>query len=113
MADEDRKAPERWQGMAREDKIALIVIGAVLGGLFVAAALAVRWVGATVFGIFVGAGAGMGFGSAFIAALVIAFAFMIVFALVAGDGMIGELPTMLVGFFIMVAFFTATLAIMF
>lgn len=113
MAEQDDKVPERRQGMAREDKIALGVIGAIIGGIFIGGALAVRWVGATAFGVFAGAGAGMGFGSAFIAAIVIAFFVMIIFALVAGDGMIGELPTMLVGFFIMVAFFTASLAILF
>lgn len=113
MDDQDDKAPKRRQGMAREDKIALGVIGVVLAGIFIAVAVTVRWIGMAMFGVFAGAGAGMGFGSAFLAAIVIAFIVIIIFALVAGDGVIGELPTVLVGFFIMVIFFTATLAILF
>jgi hypothetical protein len=35
----------------------------------------------------------------------------VVFALVAGDGVVGELPVMLVFFFVMVAFFTLSIAI--
>lgn len=35
---------------------------------------------------------------------------MITFALVSGNGALGELPTVVIGFFVMVAFFTLSIA---
>ncbi|MDW3118001.1 hypothetical protein [Roseovarius sp.] len=69
------------------------------------------WVLSGVFGLAVGVSAGVGFRDAFIAAIVVSVLLMIVFAVVAGDGALGELTTMVIGFFVMVAFFTVSIAL--
>jgi hypothetical protein len=97
----------RKEGMHTEDKVLIgILVVAALGLLLLA-----RWVVTSLFGVAVGASAGIGFRDAFIAALVISFLVITIFAVVAGDGALGELTAMIVGFFIMVIFFTLSIAI--
>ena len=48
---------------------------------------------------------------AFLTALPLSFAVIILFALVAGDGLVGELGAMLLGFFVMLIFFTGSIAL--
>jgi hypothetical protein len=104
---EKGRSDVRNKPMPTEDKVLLAVLGlvaiAVLAGL--------RWLLSGMFGIAVGASAGVGFRDAFIAAIVLSISLMIMFAVVAGDGALGELTTMVIGFFVMVAFFTVTIAL--
>lgn len=58
------------------------------------------------------AGAGIGLRDAFLISIPISFSVIILFALVAGDGLIGELGAMLIGFFVMLLFFTGSIAIL-
>lgn len=97
----------RDKPMPTEDKVLL----AVLGFVAIAALVGLRWVLSGMFGLAVGASTGVGFRDAFIAAIVVSVLLMIVFAVVAGDGALGELTTMVIGFFVMVAFFTVSIAL--
>lgn len=97
----------RDKPMPTEDKVLLAVLGLVAIGVLVG----LRWVLSGMFGLAVGASAGVGFRDAFIAAIVVSVLLMIVFAVVAGDGALGELTTMVIGFFVMVAFFTVSIAL--
>lgn len=101
------RADVRNKPMPTEDKVLLAVLGLVAIGSLVG----LRWVLSGVFGLAVGASAGVGFRDAFIAAIAVSVLLMIVFAVVAGDGALGELTTMVIGFFVMVAFFTVSIAL--
>lgn len=97
--------------MAREDKIALTVIS-VIGAVVVLVLLYALRVLLQISGIVIDASSdGIGFRSAFFASLGISFVFMIIFAFFAGDGVIGELGIMLTGFFVMIVFFTVSIAL--
>jgi hypothetical protein len=97
--------------MAREDRIAFAVILGLICLIF----LGVIWALSAILGPMGGAvgavQAGIGLRDAFLIALPVSFAVIILFALVAGDGLVGELGGMLVGFFVMLLFFTGTIAI--
>lgn len=102
----DEKKP-----MAREDKIVLTVIGVVAMVIILGVLIAIR-------ALMIGAGVafemmndGVGLKAAFITSLVLSFAFIILFALVAGEGVVGELGIMLIGFFVMLLFFTFSIAL--
>jgi hypothetical protein len=105
-------APKR-NGMAREDRIAFGVILGLICLIF----LGVIWALSTILGPMGGAvgavQAGIGLRDAFMIALPVSFAVIILFALVAGDGLVGELGPMLIGFFVMLLFFTGTIATIF
>ena len=102
---------EQKRRMAREDKIVLSVIIAVLSLLFIGGLLLIQ-AGLALFGYATeGMSDGIGMRSAFLISLAISFIFMIVFAFIAGDGVMGELGLMLVGYFIMVIFFTVSIAV--
>jgi hypothetical protein len=102
---------EHKSRMAREDKIVLSVIIAVLSLLFIGGLLLIQ-AGLALFGYATeGMSDGIGMRSAFLISLAISFIFMIVFASIAGDGVVGELGLMLVGYFIMVIFFTVSIAV--
>lgn len=102
--------PDR-RGLERADKIALAVVGIVGAVLTLGVLFAARWVLAGVFGIIDLETGGVGWRDAFIAAIVVSFGVIIVFALVAGDGLLGELPLVLSGFFVLIAFFTLSIAL--
>jgi len=108
----DPEPTPKSPGMPREDKIAFGVILAVvcLIGLGLIWALS----GALgLFGVAIGATqAGIGLRDAFLVSVPISFAVIILFALVAGDGIVGELGAMLIGFFVMLIFFTGAIAIL-
>jgi hypothetical protein len=108
-SDEENKAqPDvRDKPVPIEDKILIAVLGLIAIGILVA----VRWVLSGAFGLAVGASAGVGFRDAFIAAIVVSALIIIAFAIVAGDGALGELTTMVIGFFVMIAFFTISIAV--
>lgn len=97
--------------MPREDKMAF---GVILG-LICLIGLGLIWAlsGALgLFGVAVGATqAGIGLRDAFLISVPISFAVIILFALVAGDGVVGELGMMLIGFFVMLIFFTGAIAV--
>ncbi|MBC6438723.1 MAG: hypothetical protein GDA52_11510 [Rhodobacteraceae bacterium] len=95
------------QPIPTEDKVLLGLLAVFALGVI----LGVRWVMVAVFDAAVGASAGVGFREAFIASLVISFFLIVVFALVAGDGALGELTMVIFGFFLMVAFFTISIAV--
>jgi hypothetical protein len=64
-------------------------------------------------GIAIGAAeTGVGVRDAFLVSVPISFAVILLFALVAGDGLVGELGVMLIGFFVMLLFFTGSIAIL-
>ena len=103
----------RKAGIAKEDQIVLAVMAVIAAAVFIGCALTVRWVLQGMFGAFDDAAAGIGFRSAFLLGTGLATALMVLFAIVAGDGLLGELPTMIIGFFVMIAFFTMTIAFVF
>lgn len=98
-------------GMPREDKIAF---GLILAAVCLAGLVLIRAFGGLldVLGIVIGATeAGVGVRDAFLASIPISFVVIILFTLVAGDGLVGELGVMLIGFFVMLLFFTGAIAI--
>lgn len=99
------------RGLEREDKIALAVIGGAGALVVLGCLLALRWLLAGVMGIIDLETGGVGWRDAFVTAIVVSVAFILVFALFAGDGIVGELPTMILGFFLMLAFFTVSIAL--
>lgn len=117
MSDSDRPGlPEaqddiRNRPMHTEDKVLLAILAIFLPAIALGLIFVCRWIMAGMFGMAVGASEGVGFRDAFISAIVISTLLMIVFALVAGDGAMGELATMIVGFFLMVTFFTVAIAL--
>lgn len=101
---------EKKTGVPREDKVALLVILLGSAAIIIGILYAIRAL-LQMFGVVLDTAAdGVGFRSAFIAAVGLSFFFMLIFALFAGDGVIGELGVMLFGFFIMIAFFTVSIA---
>jgi len=97
--------------LEKDDKIALSVLIA-LGVVFTLVILfVIRWFFASVMGIIDLDTGGVGWRSAFVVAIILSFLFIFIFALVAGDGVIGELGIMVVSFFVMVLFFTVSIAV--
>jgi len=103
----DPRPDVRDKPMPTEDKVLLTVLGLVV----VAVLVGLRWLLSGVFGLAVGASSGVGFRDAFIAAIAVSVLLIIMFTVVAGDGALGELTTMIIGFFVMVAFFTVSIAL--
>lgn len=99
-------------GMETSDKVVLIAAAIIFGGLFILAALLLEGVIVGVTGIVGGIGAGIGILGALPIAIALSIALMVLFGLVAGDA-VGELPTMLAGFFLMTAFFTVVIAVIY
>jgi hypothetical protein len=99
------------RGLEREDRIALGVIGLAGAVVVIGCLLAARWLLAGVTGVIDLETGGVGWRDAFVAGIVASVGFVLVFALFAGDGVVGELPTMLAGFFVMLAFFTVSIAL--
>ena len=97
----------RNRPMPTEDKVLLAILALVAIGLLVG----LRSVLTGVFGVAAGASSGIGFRDAFLYAIGLSIALMVLFAFVAGDGALGELGVMIIGFFVMVAFFTLTIAL--
>ena len=81
-----------------------------VGGVVFALLWTVKTVGTGLFGWFATAEAGIGFKDALLYSVFITVPLIAALAVVAGDGLIGELPTMLVAFFLFVAFFTFSLS---
>ena len=108
----DPEPKPKPRGMPREDKVAFgLILAAVclvglgliwgLGGLL------------DLLGVPIGAAeTGVGLRDAFLVSVPIAFAVIILFTLVAGDGLVGELGVMITGFFVMLLFFTGAIAIL-
>ncbi|MEP3669206.1 MAG: hypothetical protein ABJN42_20965 [Roseibium sp.] len=99
--------------MSQGDKIALSAIGAVFLVIALGLMLVAKWFLSTFFGMFQTIDDGLGFRTAFLIGTGISFATIILFAIVAGEGVVGELPTMIIGFFVMILFFTLSLAMVF
>lgn len=97
--------------LEKDDKIAITVLALLIGGVTISCLLVFRWLFVGVLGLIELDSGGVGWRSAFLSSIVLSFLFLVVFALVAGDGVVGELPVMLVFFFVMVAFFTLSIAI--
>jgi hypothetical protein len=96
--------------MEREDKIAGIVLTIVIGVVSFALLYFVKYIGISVFGWFESTDQGVGFKDAFPTAIGLSVLITLVFAFFAGDGLLGELPTVIAGFFIFVLFFTFSIA---
>lgn len=107
----DQEPNRRPSRMPREDRIALgLILAAIcligLGLIWGLSALL------GLLGVVIGATeAGVGLRDAFLVSVPIAFGVILLFALVAGDGLIGELGVMITGFFVMLLFFTGAIAI--
>lgn len=100
--------------MAKEDKIGLTVIIAVLCGLLFGAMKIVQIIGRTFFNAFEAGAAGIGHSTAFIYGVILSFLIIIVLAVISGGGeLLGELPFVILGFFIFVVFFTLSIALLF
>ena len=95
----------------KDDKIALGVIAAVGAAITLGVLLAIRWLFAGVLGIVNLDDGGVGWQTAFVSAIVLSFLFVLIMAVVAGDGVIGEFGLMVIAFFLMMAFFTVSIAI--
>lgn len=111
----EREEPPQYhdqkKAMAREDKIVLTAIIALMSVLFIGGLMMIK-AGLAFFGYATESMSdGIGLRSAFLASLAISFLFMIVFASVAGDGVVGELGLMLIGYFVMLIFFTVSIAV--
>lgn len=98
--------------MAREDRVAF---GLILAAICLIG-LGLIWVISALLGLFgfaIGAAeTGVGLRDAFLVSVPIAFGVILLFALVAGDGLIGELGVMITGFFVMLLFFTGSITIL-
>jgi len=93
--------------MDRKDKAALKVIGIVLAVLSLLVLFGVRWVAGLI-----GVGSeGVGWQTAFVSALIVSTVLVVVFAIASGDGLIGEMPTVVAAFFLFTAFFTVSIAL--
>jgi hypothetical protein len=110
MEDKDKK-PKEPRRMPIEDKVAFGAILFVIGGLIIGALMLIRYFLGTMVVVADGMSQGVGLRTAFLWAIGLSVTFMVLFALVAGDGVIGELTVMLVGFFVMLIFFTFSIAI--
>ena len=84
----------------------MVLICGILFGLM----WGIHVVGSSVFGWFDAADAGLGIKSSLIAAVVISTILILLFTVVAGDGLVGELPSVVIGFFLLTAFFTFSIA---
>jgi len=96
--------------MEKEDKIAFSVFLAITSALIFGLMWGVKLIGAALFGWFDAADAGVGIKEALVGAIVLSTVLLIFFAVVAGDGVIGELPSMIIGLLIFTAFFTLSIA---
>jgi hypothetical protein len=96
--------------MEKEDKIAFTLILSVLCGLIFAVLWGIKLAGGLLFGWFESADVGVGLKDALIAGVVLSTILVVIFAVFAGDGVVGELTTMIVGFFIFTTFFTFSIA---
>lgn len=100
--------PPATKGLETSDKIAMVVAATIIGAGFIIAAVLLK----SVITAMIGVSAGVGILGALPIAIGISIVLMIVFGLVAGDA-VGELPTMLMGFFLMTGFFTIVIAIIY
>lgn len=106
---EPNRRPAR---MPREDRVALwLILAAIcligLGLIWGLSALL------GLLGVVIGATeSGVGLRDAFLVSVPIAFGVILLFTLVAGDGLIGELGVMITGFFVMLLFFTGAILIL-
>jgi hypothetical protein len=97
--------------MQKEDKFAFAILALVLCVVLVGILYALKFVFAALFGWFDESGSsGVGFKEAFFYAIISSVTLVILFTLFAGDGILGELPTMVVSFFLFVVFFTVSIA---
>ena len=97
--------------MEKEDKIAFGLLSIVLCVILVAALYGIKIFGAALFGWFEQSGStGLGFKEAFFYATGLSTVLIILFALFAGDGVFGELLTMVISFFLFTLFFTVSIA---
>ena len=97
--------------MEKEDKVAFIVISIIFCIIIFGLMWGVKITGSTLFGLFESANnTGVGFKNALITGVSLSVGIVVLFALVAGDGIIGELPTMVLSFFAFTVFFTFSVA---
>lgn len=97
--------------MEKEDKIAFAVLSVLICGIIFGALLLVKYLGSSLFGFFDASSAeGLGFKEAFLYGTGVSVLLNVVFAMFAGDGLLGELPTMVISFFLFVVFFTISIA---
>jgi len=118
MGDNDRNVPQGGAPEphpnrgAREDRIAFgVIIGliCIIGFCLIwglAALLDLLGIAAEA------TDAGIGIRDAFLISTPISFSVIILFALVAGDGLVGEMGAMLIGFLVLLLFFTGSIAIL-
>ncbi len=95
----------------RDDKIALGLMATIATILIVGILFIARWLFAGVLGIINLDTGGVGWRAAFWSATVISFLLVATFALIAGDGVIGEFGLMIGAYFLMVVFFTIAVAV--
>ena len=99
--------------MSREDKIVFGIAAGLFLAICVGIMLLTRWFLGTFFGMFQAIDSGIGIRDAFLTGTGLSFLTIISFAIVAGEGVVGELPTMIVGLFILIIFFTLSIAMVF
>lgn len=96
-----------------EDKVLFFILALCFAGAALGLLFGIKYI-ADLFGLLIAASSeGVGFRSAFLTSLGVSFFFILSFALIGGDGVVGELGLMLVGFFLMLVFFTITIAVIF
>jgi hypothetical protein len=100
--------------MAREDKIGLSIIAAILFVIIFFIMKVVKWLGTNILGIFEAGSSGVTYTSAFLISFFLSVFLIIIFAVVSGGGdLLGELPFVLIGFFMLLVFFTFSIAFIF
>jgi hypothetical protein len=91
--------------MEKEDKIAVLLILAIALVSIIGAVFGIKYVGTEVFNWFA-TDEGLSIKTCFFWSIGISTLLIGFFAVVAGDGLLGELPTVISGYFILIAFFT-------
>lgn len=100
--------------VAKEDKIAFWVIVILFCGFSFLSMWGVREFGEFLLGWFSDRSDGVGYRVAFIISVLISIMLISVFAVISGGGdLIGEIPFVLMGFFVLVIFFTVSVAWLF
>lgn len=107
---EESGAPSKGR-IPKEDRIAFVLILLVICVVGLGLVWSAGWA-MSLLGVAVGATeSGVGLRDAFVVSVPVSFVAIMLFALVAGDGALGELGLMLIGFFVMLVFFTGAIAI--
>lgn len=95
--------------MQKEDKVAFAVLLIITAGAITFLLWAIKFVGEALFGWFEISAVGLDIKDALLYGTGVSAVLISLFTIIAGDGLLGELPTLLVGFFTLNIFFTLSI----